>query len=206
MIIAGLTGSIGMGKSTTARLFAEAGIPVFDADATVHALYAEGGAAVTPIRKRFPGSVSLGAVDRVALLKHLQANASGFADLEAIVHPLVAKARADFIAKSEAEGARLAIFDIPLLFETGQADAYDVVIVVSAPASVQAERVLSRPGMTEEKFAAILERQVPDADKRARADYIIDSSTGLDDARRQVIELIETLIGPPKQTRTPTDA
>jgi len=193
MITVGLTGSIGMGKSTTARLFAEAGVPVFDADAAVHDLYAPGGAAVEPVSVRFPGVARDGMIDRAALGAALKADPDGFADLEAIVHPLVGTARAAFLEAAEASGAALCVLDIPLLFETGQQDAYDVIVVVSAPADIQADRVLARPGMTREKFEAILARQTPDAEKRSRADFIIDSSTGIADARRQVGDVIAAL-------------
>ncbi|MEE2565379.1 dephospho-CoA kinase [Hyphobacterium marinum] len=193
MITVGLTGSIGMGKSTTARLFAEAGVPVFDADAAVHDLYAPGGAAVEPVSARFPGVLRGGGIDRASLSEALKSDPGGFADLEAIVHPLVGAARAAFLEAAEAAGAALCVLDIPLLFETGQQDAYDVIVVVSAPADIQADRVLARPGMTREKFEAILARQTPDSEKRARADFIIDSSAGIADARRQVGDVIAAL-------------
>lgn len=203
MLRVGLTGSIGMGKSTTARLFADAGLPVFDADAVVHDLYACGGAAVAPVSARFPGVEKAGAIDRSALSAALKDNPGGFAALEAIVHPLVGAAREDFLRMAEASGAPFAILDIPLLFETGQEDAYDAIIVVSAPEDVQAERVLARPGMTRERFDAILARQMPDSEKRARADFIIDTSAGLEDARQQVASIIAALNRRAKQRTNP---
>lgn len=203
MLRVGLTGSIGMGKSTTARMFAEAGLPVFDADAVVHGLYARGGAAVAPVSARFPGVENSGVIDRSALSQALKDAPEGFAALEAIVHPLVAEAREDFLRTAEASGAPLAILDIPLLFETGQEDAYDALIVVTAPEEVQAARVLARPGMTRARFDAILARQVPDAEKRARADFIIDTSAGLEDARQQVASIIAALNARAKQPTNP---
>ncbi len=186
MLVLGLTGSIGMGKSTTAAMFAEEGVPVFDADAAVAALYAPGGDAVAPVSEAFPGCAKDGAIDRDALSKALQADPSGFERLEAIVHPLVAEARAAFLAEASASGAPIVLFDVPLLFETGMDAAVDRVVVVSAPEAVQRRRVLSRPGMTPEKLAAILARQTPDSEKRARADVVIDTSAGLEPARKQV--------------------
>lgn len=186
MIVVGLTGSIGMGKSTTAALFRDEGAPVWDADAAVHRLYAPGGAAVGPIEAAFPGVTRDGAVDRAALSARLQADPAGFRALETIVHPLVAEDRRAFLAEAEAAGAEVAVVDVPLLFETGGDAFVDRVVVVSAPPEVQRERVLARPGMTAEKFEAILGRQTPDADKRARADRVIDTSRGLDAAREQV--------------------
>lgn len=202
MIKIGLTGSIGMGKSTTARLFADAGVPVFDADAAVHTLYGPGGKAVAPVSARFPGVVKDGRIDRAALGEALKTDPDGFSDLEAIVHPLVAEARSGFIDRARQGGAAMCVFDIPLLFETGQQDAYDAIVVVSAPSAVQAERVLARPGMTRDRFDAILARQMPDAEKRARADFIIDSSTGIDDACRQVGDVIAALKARANQPKT----
>lgn len=193
MIVLGLTGSIGMGKSTTARMFREAGVPVHDSDETVHRLYA--GKAVPLIEERFPGVVHDGVVDREKLAKAVLGKAEALKDLERIVHPLV-RADADaFLERHRQEGARLALLDIPLLFETGGEDRVDRIVVVTAPAEVQRERVLARPGMTEEKFEAILSRQVPDAEKRRRADYIIDTGQGMDAARRRVAETVDELTG-----------
>lgn len=171
----GLTGSIGMGKSTTAAMFRDLGHPVWDADAAVHRLYAPGGAAVRPIAAAFPGAVTGGAVDRAALKAQLAADPGGFARLESIVHPLVAQDRAAF-ADQHAD-APLIVFDIPLLFETGGDSRMDGIAVVSASAETQRQRVLARPGMTEADFDLILDRQMPDADKRARADWIIPTET-----------------------------
>ena len=193
MIVLGLTGSIGMGKSTTARMFRDAGVPVHDSDETVHRLYA--GEAARLIEKRFPGVVHDGLVDREKLAKAVLGQPDALKDLERIVHPLV-RADADaFLERHRQEGARLALLDIPLLFETGGEDRVDRIVVVTAPAEVQRERVLARPGMTEEKFEAILSRQVPDAEKRRRADYIIDTGQGMDAARRRVAEIVDELTG-----------
>lgn len=193
MIVLGLTGSIGMGKSTTARMFRDAGVPVHDSDETVHRLYA--GKAAGLIEKRFPGVVHDGVVDREKLAKAVLGQPDALKDLERIVHPLV-RADADaFLERHRQEGARLALLDIPLLFETGGEDRVDRILVVTAPAGVQRERVLARAGMTEEKFEAILSRQVPDAEKRRRADYIIDTGQGMDAARRRVAEIVDELTG-----------
>ena len=193
MIVIGLTGSIGMGKSTTARMFAEAGVPVHDSDETVHRLYR--GAATGPIEARFPGVVKDGVVDRERLAAAVLGQPQALRDLETIVHPLV-RADADaFLTEQRASGAPLAVLDIPLLFETGGEDRVDRIVVVTAPAEIQRQRVLARPGMTEEKLAAILARQVPDSEKRARADFIVDSGQGLDPARQQVREIIVQLTG-----------
>lgn len=191
MIVLGLTGSIGMGKTATARMFAEAGVPVYDADAEVHALYAVGGAAVTPLSEAFEGVVRDGAIDRTALRNKVVGDAQAMARLEAIVHPLVGAAQRDFRQSARESGAAFAVLDIPLLYETGGNDHCDYVCVVTAPADVQRARVLARPDMTEETFAAILERQMPDSEKRARADLIVMTGYGFDFARAQV----ETIIG-----------
>jgi dephospho-CoA kinase len=189
----GLTGSIGMGKSATADLFKEIGIPVFDSDACVHTLYARGGAAVAPVGAAFPDVVKAGAVDRGRLAAHLRDDPSGFERLEAIVHPLVADARQAFVDQARLKASDLVVFDIPLLFETGGDAEVDVVLVVSAPDNVRRERVLRREGMTEAKLDSIVARQMPDSDKRARADFIIETSGGIDDARRQVTDLVDEL-------------
>jgi dephospho-CoA kinase len=186
MIRLGLTGSIGMGKSTTAGLFAAEGLPVYDADAAVHALYAPGGAAVGPLGAAFPGVVVAGAVDRARLSEAVVGRPEAMARLEAIVHPLVRQAQIDFLAKAEAAGAPIVVLDIPLLFETGGDRFVDAVVVVSAPLELQRARVLDRPGMSPEKFEAILAKQTPDAEKRRRADYVIDTGQGLEAAREQV--------------------
>lgn len=197
----GLTGSIGMGKSTTARMFAESGIPVFDSDAIVHELYAPGGEAVEPVGKAFPGVVDDSGISREKLSAALAGDPSGFDRLNAIVHPLVAARRARFLEEAESGGKTLVVFDIPLLYETGGEAAVDGILVVTAPADVQAARVLQRPGMTRRKFDQILSRQLPDAEKRARADFTIDTSQGLEAARKDVEELIAKLSRPANQGR-----
>ena len=193
MILVGLTGSIGMGKTATAKLFAEAGAAVFDADAAVHALYARGGAAVGPVSKAFRGVVKGGAVDRDKLSTRVRRSKKAFAKLEAIVHPLVRGEREAFLAEAKAGGAGVAILDIPLLFETGGEDDVDKVVVVTAPAGAQADRVLARPGMTKRKLAAMLARQTPDSEKRARADFVIDTSEGMRAARAKVAGIMSEL-------------
>jgi dephospho-CoA kinase len=191
MIVLGLTGSIGMGKSATARMFEEAGVPVHDSDEAVHRLYA--GEAVPAIEAAFPGVVSNGVVDRTRLSAHVLGDAPAMKRLEAIIHPMV-RADADaFIACHRATGVPLVVLDIPLLFETGGRGRVDKVAVVSAPAEIQRERVLSRPGMTPDKFEAILSRQVPDAEKRRQADFVIDTAGGFDAARAEVRRIIDTL-------------
>ncbi len=193
MMILGLTGSIGMGKTETAKMFRALGIPVFDADAIVHQLYAAGGKAVAPVGRAFPEAIRDGAVDRDLLGRAVLSDPEAISRLEAIVHPLVREARADFIADANASGADIAVLDIPLLFETGGEDQVDKVVVVSAPAEVQRQRVLERPGMTKEKFETILGKQMPDAEKRTRADFIIETDRGLDDARGQVKAVVDSL-------------
>jgi dephospho-CoA kinase len=191
MIKLALTGSIGMGKSTVARMFERAGIPVFDADAEVHRLQETGGALVEAIGDRFPSSVIAGQLDRDRLAEIVLADRNELAALEAIVHPVVQAARERFLA-DHAEAA-VVLFEIPLLFETGGEQAFDKVIVVSAPAEIQRERVLSRAGMTEQKLDAILARQLPDADKRARADFVVDTGTDLSTTERQVRDILACL-------------
>jgi len=195
MKLVGLTGSIGMGKSTTAKLFAEEGVPVYDADAAVHQLYAPGGAAVERLEEEFGDVVVNGAVDRERLSAKVVGDPDAMKRLEAIVHPLVGASRVHFFEQAKATGADIVILDIPLLYETGGDAAMGAVVVVSAPADMQRERVLARPGMTAEKFEAILARQVPDAEKRARADFVIDTSQGVEAARAQVKEVLTTLRG-----------
>lgn len=196
MILLGLTGSIGMGKSTTSRMFADEGALVWDADAAVHRLYARGGAAVEPLGEAFPGVVVDGAVDRTRLAERLGRDEDAFKRLEAIVHPLAAQDRADDLAAARARGVRLAVLDIPLLFETGGDAFVDAVVVVTADPEVQAARVLARPGMTRDRFEAILARQTPDAEKRRRADFLVDTGRGLDAARDQVREIVGTVLDP----------
>ncbi len=193
MITVGLTGSIGMGKSTTAAMFAAEGVPVYDADAEVHALYAKGGAAVEPLAAAFPGVVVDGAVDRAKLSHYVVGKPDELKRLEAIVHPLVGESRVDFFQKAVADGADIVILDIPLLFETGGEKRMDAVVVVSAPADLQRQRVLARPGMDEAKLDAILARQMADAEKRARAHFVIDTGQGLDHARAQVRDVLKRL-------------
>jgi dephospho-CoA kinase len=194
MIILGLTGSIGMGKSTAAKMFAQAGAPVFDADETVHRLYAPGGAAAALVGEAFPGSLDAeGGVDREALRTILRRDKSGFARLEAIVHPLVARERRRFLDHARRRGVEVAVLDIPLLFETGGERLCDAVAVVSAPAEAQRQRVLARRGMTEEEFTAILARQVPDSVKRARADFVIDTSGAFSNTRLQIASILRSL-------------
>ncbi|WP_292084852.1 MULTISPECIES: dephospho-CoA kinase [unclassified Brevundimonas] len=196
MIILGLTGSIGMGKSTTGRMFADEGALLWDADAAVHRLYARGGAAVEPLGQAFPGVVVDGAVDRARLAEALGRDETAFKRLEAIVHPLVAQDRAQDLAAARAEGVRLAVLDIPLLFEIGGEAFVDAVVVVTADPEVQAARVLARSGMTRERFEAILSRQTPDAEKRRRADFLVDTGRGLDAAREQVAQIVGTVLDP----------
>lgn len=193
MIRLGLTGSIGMGKSATAQMFRDAGVPVHDSDAEVHRLYA--GAAVPLIEAAFPGVVKDGVVDRTALGARVLNDSDAMKRLESIVHPLVRQATADFLAKAEKAGHPLIVFDVPLLFEVGRHHDCDAVLVVSADPAVQRARVLARPGMTEEKFQAILARQIPDSDKRRRAHFVIDTGHGFEAARRAVAGVIRTLAG-----------
>jgi dephospho-CoA kinase len=189
----GLTGSIGMGKSETAKLFAGLGVPVYDADAAVHALYERGGAAVAKIAEAFPGSVKNGRVDRRELARQVGADVSAFARLETIVHPLAADAERAFIDEAKAQGAELVVLDIPLLFETGGHRRVDAVVVVSAPQEVQRARVLAREGMTQDRLDGILARQMPDAEKRAQADFVVETDKGLDHAFDQVRKIVAEL-------------
>ena len=190
MYLIGLTGSIGMGKTQTAALFEEEGVPRYDADAAVHGLYEVGGAAVGPIGEMFPEAVRDGVVDRAALGRIVLKDGAKLAALEKMVHPLAGATQVDFLNAQMAAGATHVLLDIPLLFETGGHEFVDCVVVVSAPPDIQRARVLERPGMTEEKFADILAKQVPDADKRAAADFIVDSSVSVADAHRQVKEIL----------------
>jgi dephospho-CoA kinase len=192
-----LTGSLGMGKSTAAKFFAEAGVPVHDSDAVVHALYE--GEAVAAIEAAFPDTTSNGKVDRNKLAAKVIDDKAALTRLEAIVHPLVAKAREKFLAGAQANGVPVVVLDIPLLFEIGGSSSCDAVVVVSAPAEIQRVRAFARPGMTEDKFAALLAKQVPDAEKRARADFIVDSSQGLDYARAQVHDILKAVAKMPRK-------
>jgi dephospho-CoA kinase len=196
MIVLGLTGSIGMGKTTTARLFAEEGCPVWDADAVVHRLYGPGGGALAGVGEAFPGVVGEAGVDRKALGAQVTGDPRLLARLESIVHPLVRADRETFLDAAEAAGAELAVVEVQLLFETGADQMVDAVVVVSADPEVQRARVLSRPGMTAEKFEALLARQMSDADKRARADFIIDTGSGVETARAQVKKVIAEVTRP----------
>jgi dephospho-CoA kinase len=193
MLIIGLTGSIGMGKTETAKMFARHGVPVCDSDATVHMLYDKGGLAVDPINARFPEAVVDGRVDRELLSRAVLGKPEAMRQLEAIVHPLVGVAQRDFKARAAASGTKMVVIDVPLLFETGGEKRVDVVVVVSAFPELQRKRVLARPGMTAEKFELILKKQVADAEKRSRADFVVDSSHGLEHAERQVVAIIEAL-------------
>jgi dephospho-CoA kinase len=184
MIVLGLTGSIGMGKSTVGNFFAETGVPVYDADAAVHRLYS--GDAAPLIEAAFPGTTRDGTVDRARLAQRVVGDPEALRHLEAIVHPLVRGAEERFLAKAEADGAAVAVIDIPLLFETGGDKRCDAVVVVSAPADTQRARVMSRPGMTEQKFAGLLAKQMPDAEKRRRADFVVDTSSDFEATRAQV--------------------
>ena len=191
MFLIGLTGSIGMGKSATSRMFREAGTPVYDADAAVHRLYES--AAVEPIGTVFPSTIVNGRVDRTILSKLVLGDTNALKSLEQIVHPLVGVDRLGFLSRCRESGAAACVLDVPLLFETGGDRNVDVVIVVSTSAEKQEQRVLARPDMTAEKFLAIRSKQTPDAEKRRRAHYIIDSGHGFDHARRQVVDLLYAL-------------
>jgi dephospho-CoA kinase len=194
MKILGLTGSVGMGKSTTAQMFVEEGVPTFDADAAVHSLYA--GEAAPLIEREFPGTAKNGTVDREKLSAQVVGKPEALARLEKLIHPLVGNQRAKFMAEAEKSGAKAVLLDIPLLFETGDPTKFHAVIVVSAPPEIQRTRVLARPGMTPEKFGAILKRQMPDSEKRARADFVIDTGEGLESARKQVKEVLAEVFKP----------
>lgn len=191
--IVGLTGSIGMGKTETAKMFASLGIPVYDSDAAVHRLYEPGGAAVAAIAREFPGSVTDGRVDRARLSAELAANQEAFEKLEAIVHPLVAEEQGRFLADAKVSGAEMVVLDIPLLFETGGHERMDAVVVVSALPHIQRSRVLARPGMTPDKLDHILSRQMPDAEKRAKAHFTVETGEGLDHAFDQVKRIVAAL-------------
>ncbi len=193
MIVIGLTGSIGMGKSTVGAMFAAAGAPVFDSDAAVHALYAPGGAAVVPVEAAFPGVAVDGAIDRAALSARVVGDEAAIRRLEAIVHPLVGEARDVFLQAQRAANAEIVVLDIPLLFEGRGAGGVDKVVVVSAPEAVQRERVLARPGMSVEKFEAILARQTPDAEKRAGAAFVIDTGGSFEQTRAQVRAVLDAV-------------
>ena len=190
MIKIGLTGSIGMGKTTTAQMFKEAGCAVFDADAAVHSLYAKEGKAIALIRSVFPDAIKDGAVNRAILGQHMRRDPINLPVLESFIHPMVAELRADFISDAAKNGYDLIVFDVPLLFETNGDEHLDVTIVVTAPAAVQRKRVMARAGMSESLFEKLLSRQISDAEKRNRADYLIFTNKGLDFAREQVHKII----------------
>jgi dephospho-CoA kinase len=193
MLIIGLTGSIGMGKSTAASQFARRGVPGFDADAEVHRLYA--GKAVPAVAELFPNAVQDGVVDRALLAAEIAGAPEKLRALEAVVHPLVAEAEIAFLRQAEAEGAEFAVLEIPLLFEAGAEARVDVTVVVSAPADQQRQRALARPGMSPEKFDQLLRRQMPDAEKQARADFVVDSSVSLEDMQNQIDKILDSLRG-----------
>jgi dephospho-CoA kinase len=195
MRIIGLTGSIGMGKSTTMQLFAEQGVPVYDADAAVHAVYA--GAAVPMVEAAFPGTTADGKVDRQKLSAKVLGNPEALKKLEQIVHPMLGAHRQQFLADAEKSGAPIAVLDVPLLFETGGEKRVDAVVVVSAPAEMQRARVLARENMTQEKLDAILARQTPDAEKRRRADFVVDTSSGLEPVRAQIRDILAKVANMP---------
>lgn len=195
MIAVGLTGSIGMGKSTATQSFADAGAAVWDADAAVHALYGPGGAGARAIGRLAPGAVGAAGVDRAALRAAILADPGLLARVEAAVHPLVAADRAAFLDRARAAGAEVAVCDVPLLFETGAEADFDAVVVVSAPPEAQRARVLARPGMTAEALEAILARQTPDAEKRARADFVIDTGGTVEAAQAQARAVLAALKG-----------
>ena len=196
MFILGLTGSIGMGKTTTAQLFAEEGVPVHDSDAAVHRLY-EGGA-VAAIEQAFPGTTSDGKVDRQKLGATVVSDAAALKRLEEIVHPLVRQSETRFLEQARARGEKIVLLDIPLLYETGGEQRVNAVVVVTAPSDMQRKRVLTRPGMTPEKLDALLAKQMPDAEKRRRADFIVDSGNGLESAREQVRNILRKIATLPK--------
>ncbi|WP_417515926.1 dephospho-CoA kinase [Minwuia sp.] len=191
--VVGLTGSIGMGKSAVAGMFRDNDVPVWDADAAVHELYGPGGAAVAPVAARFPEAVADGQVDRDSLSKLVLGDDAAIRDLERIVHPLVGDHRQAFYDRAAEDGHDLVVVDVPLLFETGGESRVHAVVVVSAPSEQQRARVLARPGMTAQKFEAILARQTPDAEKRRRADHVIDTGTTKDETRQSVARLVVEL-------------
>ena len=205
MLTLGLTGSIGMGKSTTAAMFREAGVPVYDADAAVHRAYEKGGACVEPLRSAFPGVVKDDAVDREALRQAVLGDPAELKRLNGIVHPIIRAEQRAFFDAARAAGADLVVLDIPLLFEGRGEDRMDAVVVVTAPPELQRERVLQRAGMTAERLEAILAHQVPDADKRARADFVVDTSLGLEPVRRQVAEIIAIMRDPARRPKSRRD-
>jgi len=197
MLLLGLTGSIGMGKSTTANLFREAGVPVYDADATVHLIYE--GEAVPAIEAAFPGTTENGKVDRQKLSAAVLHDSAAIKRLEGIVHPMLRAHQQAFLDEAERSGARVAVLDVPLLFETGGESRVDAVVVVTTSAETQRQRILERPLMTEEKLEAILARQTPDAEKRRRADFVVDTSHGIEPVRRQIRDILARVATMPRR-------
>jgi dephospho-CoA kinase len=197
MIVLGLTGSVAMGKSTTAGFFADEGVPVHDADSVVHRLYE--GDAVPVVEAAFPGTTADGKIDRVKLGSRVMGDLAALRQLEAIVHPMVQDAERRFLAEAEAKGAPVVVLDIPLLLETGGDSRVDAVVVATAPAEVQRARAMTRSGMTEQRFEAMLARQMPDSEKRLRADFLVDTSRGFDDARAQVRAILDKVATMPKR-------
>jgi len=197
MLILGLTGSIGMGKSTTAKLFAEAGVPVYDADATVHMLYE--GEAVPAIEAAFPGTTADGKVDRNMLSARVVHDPAAIKRLEQIVHPMLGASRQKFLDDAERSGAPVAVVDVPLLFETGGEKRVDAVVVVTTTPELQRQRILARDNMTSEKLDAILARQLPDAEKRRRADFVVDTSDGLDPVRLRIRDILNEAVKMPRR-------
>lgn len=193
MLIVGLTGSIGMGKSETAKMFRALGVPVYDADAAVHKIYAPGGLAVAPLEAAFPGVTGAGGVDREALAQRVLGDAKALKKLESIVHPLVRLQQLEFLQQAAQAGSEIVVIDVPLLYETGGESQVDCVVVVSAPYETQRQRVLARPGQSEEKFQAILSKQISDEEKRRRADFVIGTDQGLEAAMQQVREILPRL-------------
>jgi dephospho-CoA kinase len=197
MLILGLTGSIGMGKSTTAKLFAEAGVPVYDADATVHRIYE--GEAAPAIEAAFPGTTVNGKVDRARLSERVMHNPAAIRRLEQIVHPMLRSHHQKFLEEAEKSGAPVALVDVPLLYETGGETRVDAVIVVTTSREIQRERILARENMTGEKLDAILARQLPDAEKRKRADFVVDTSHGLDPVRSRIRDILDQVVKMPRR-------
>jgi dephospho-CoA kinase len=197
MLLLGLTGSIGMGKSTTAKLFAEAGVPVYDADATVHMLYE--GEAVPAIEAAFPGTTADGKVDRNKLSARVVHDPAAIRQLERIVHPMLGASRQKFLDDAERSGAPVAVADVPLLFETGGEKRVDAVVVVTTTPEIQRQRILARDNMTSEKLDAILARQLPDAEKRRRADFVVDTSHGLDPVRTRIRDILTEAVRMPQR-------
>lgn len=197
MIILGLTGSIGMGKSTTAKLFAEAGVPVYDADAAVHRLYE--GEAAAAIEAAFPGTTAQGKVDRARLSTCVVHDPAAMKRLEEIVHPMLGASRQRFLEEAERSGARVAVVDVPLLYETGGEKRVDAVVVVTTTPEIQRERILGRENMSDEKLDAILARQLPDLEKRKRADFVVDTSHGLEPVRARIRDILDQAVRMPQR-------